>query len=111
MDFQLTEELLTTRKWAQEFAQREIRPVAPEYDETEEFPWPVVKKASEVGLYSIEFWTEMAAADTTGLTMPIVLEELSWGCAGITLAIFGTGLPIAALAYSGTPDQFVEWAP
>jgi acyl-CoA dehydrogenase len=111
MDFQLTEDHLTTRKWAHEFAEKEIRPVAPEYDESEDFPWPVVKKAAEIGLYSTEFWTEMVAGDGSGLILPMVMEETSWGCAGISLGIFGTGLPLAALAYSATPEQLVEWAP
>jgi acyl-CoA dehydrogenase len=111
MDFQLSEDLLTTQKWAREFAEKEIRPVAPEYDESEEFPWPVVKKAAEIGLYGPEFYVEMVAQDQTGITLPLVLEELCWGCAGIGLAIIGTGLPLSALAYSGTPAQFGEWAP
>ena len=111
MDFQLSEDILTTRKWAHEFAEKEIRPVAPEYDETEEFPWPVVKKAAEIGLYSLDFYTEMAGGDDSGLVTPIVLEEMCWGCAGIGLSIFGTGLPLATLAYSATPEQFLEWAP
>ncbi len=111
MDFQLTEEHLTARKWAHDFAEREIRPVAPDYDETEEFPWPVVKKAAEIGLYSMEFWAEMVTPDPTGLILPLVMEEGSWGCAGISLGIFGTGLPLAALAYSATPAQLLEWGP
>jgi acyl-CoA dehydrogenase len=111
MDFQLSEDLLTTQKWAHEFAEKEIRPVAPQYDESEEFPWPVVKKAAEIGLYGPEFYMEMVGQDQSGLSLPIVLEELCWGCAGIGLAIFGTGLPLSALAYSGTPMQFAEWAP
>jgi acyl-CoA dehydrogenase len=111
MDFQLTEDHLTTRKWAHEFAEKEIRPVAPAYDESEDFPWPVVKRAAEIGLYSTEFWTEMVAGDPSGLILPIALEETCWGCAGISLGIFGTGLPLAALAYSATPEQLREWAP
>ena len=111
MDFQLTEDHLTAKKWAAEFAEKEIRPVAAEYDESEDFPWPVVKKAAEVGLYSLEFYTEMSGSDSSGLIMPIVLEEMCWGCAGISLAIFGTGLPLATLAYSATPDQLRDWAP
>ncbi len=111
MDFGLGEDLLTARKWAHEFAEREIRPVAADYDEREEFPWPVVRKAAEIGLYSIEFYTESVAADASGLILPIVAEELSWGCAGIGLALFGTGLPLSTLAYSGTPEQLVTWAP
>ncbi len=111
MDFQLSEDQITTRKWAHEFAEREIRPVAPEYDESEDFPWPVLSKAAEVGLYSMDFYMDMVAQDQSGLTMPIVLEEVCWGCAGIGLGIFGTGLPLSALAYSGTPEQFAHWAP
>jgi acyl-CoA dehydrogenase len=111
MDFQLTEDHLTTQKWAREFAEKEIRPVAAEYDESEEFPWPVVKKAAEIGLYSLEFYTEMSGQDDSGLIMPIVLEELCYGCAGIALGIFGTGLPLAAIAYSATGEQLAEWAP
>ncbi len=111
MEFQLSEDHITTQKWAHEFAEKEIRPVAPEYDESEEFPWPVVKKAAEIGLYGPEFYLEMVAQDQTGLILPIVLEELCWGCAGIGLAVFGTGLPLSALAYSGTPEQFGQWAP
>jgi acyl-CoA dehydrogenase len=111
MDFQLSEDHITVRKWAREFAENEIRPVAPEYDETEDFPWPVVKKAAELGLYSLDFYTQMVGQDETGLTMPIVQEEIAWGCAGIGLGIFGTGLPLATLAYSAAPDQLQEWAP
>jgi alkylation response protein AidB-like acyl-CoA dehydrogenase len=111
MDFQLSEEQLTVRKWAHEFAENEIRPVAPQYDESEDFPWPVVKKAADIGLYSLDFWTDMVGQDNSGLTLAIVLEEIAWGCAGIGLCIFGTGLPLATLAYSAAPDQLAEWAP
>jgi acyl-CoA dehydrogenase len=111
MDFSLSEEQLTVRKWVHEFAETEIRPVAAEYDEREEFPWPVVKKAAEVGLYGLEFYMETVAADPTGLMFPICLEETCWGCAGIALGIWGTGLPLATLAYSGTQEQLTKWAP
>ncbi|MDQ4004751.1 MAG: acyl-CoA dehydrogenase family protein [Actinomycetota bacterium] len=111
MDIQLSEDQITVQKWAREFALNEMRPAAPEYDETEEFPWPVVKKAAEVGLYSLDFWTEMVAQDESGLTLPIVLEELAYGCAGIGLGILGTGLPLASLAYTASPEQLTEWAP
>jgi alkylation response protein AidB-like acyl-CoA dehydrogenase len=111
MDFQLSEDQITTQKWLHEFAQNEIRPVAAQYDESEEFPWPVVKKAAEIGIYSLEFYTEVSSNDPSGLTLPIALEELCWGCAGIALSIFGTGLPLASLAYTATPEQLFKWAP
>ncbi len=111
MDFQLTEDQITTRKWIHEFAEKEIRPVAAEYDESEEFPWPVIKKAAEIGLYSMEFYTDLVMGDPTGLLLPIAQEETCWGCAGISLGIWGPGLPLSALAYSATPDQLLKFAP
>ncbi len=110
MDFSLNEEQIELKKWAHEFAEKEIRPVAAEYDESEEFPWPVVKKAAEAGLYSVDIYMQ-AQQDPTGLTLPLLMEEIFWGCAGIGLAIFGTGLPLSALASVGTPEQLMEWAP
>jgi len=110
VDFSLTEEQVELQKWAHEFAEREIRPVAAEYDESEEFPWPVLKKASEAGLYGVELYMQ-AQQDPSGITLPLVMEEVFWGCAGIGLAIFGSGLPLSALASVGTQEQLVEWAP
>ena len=110
MDFSLSEEQIELQKWAHEFAEKEIRPVAAEYDESEEFPWPVVKKAAEAGLYSVDIYLQ-AQQDPTGLTLPLLMEEIFWGCAGIGLAIFGTGLPLSALAAVGTSEQLFEWAP
>ena len=110
MDFSLTEEQKELQKWAHEFAEKEIRPVAAEYDESEEFPWPVVRKAAEAGLYSVDIYLQ-AQQDPTGLTLPLLMEEVFWGCAGIGLAIFGTGLPLSALAAVGTSEQLFEWAP
>ena len=110
MDFSLTEDQKELQKWAHEFAEKEIRPAAAEYDESEEFPWPVVKKAAEAGLYSVDIYLQ-AQQDPTGLTLPLLMEEIFWGCAGIGLAIFGTGLPLSALAAVGTSEQLFEWAP
>jgi acyl-CoA dehydrogenase len=111
MDFELNEEQKGIQKWVHEFAEDEIRPVAARYDESEEFPWPVLKRAAEIGLYSIEFYMENVAGDQTGLMLPICLEETCWGCAGISLGIWGSGLPLSTLAYSGTPEQLQRWAP
>jgi alkylation response protein AidB-like acyl-CoA dehydrogenase len=110
MDFGLTEEQQELQKWAHEFAEREIRPVAPEYDESEEFPWPVLKKAAEIGLYSSDFYIQMQQ-DTSGLSMCLAMEEIFWGCAGIGLAIFGTGLPLSGLVAGGNMEQLFQWAP
>jgi acyl-CoA dehydrogenase len=110
VSFELSEEQRQIRDWVHEFAEREIRPVASYYDETEEFPWPVVKKAAEIGLYSHEFLGQ-TFSDPTGILPALVAEELCWGCAGIALAIQGTGLPVAAIFNQGTPEQIATWVP
>src|SRR5436309_5183347 len=110
MDFQLSEDHVTTQKWVHEFADKEIRPVAAHYDEIEEFPWPVLKKAAEIGLYGHEFLGQ-TYADPTGIMPALVAEELSWGCAGIALALQGSGLPVAAIFNQGTPEQVATWVP
>ena len=108
--FGLTEDQVAAQKWAHEFAEREVRPVAPSYDESEAFPWPVVAKAAEVGLYGLDFY-RMVGEDDSGILQPLLVEELCWGCAGIALAIFGSGLPLVALLATGTPEQVARWSP
>ena len=108
--FALSEDQVAAQKWAHEFAEREIRPVAPHYDETEDFPWPVLSKAADIGLYGMDFY-RMIGEDETGILQPLLVEELCWGCAGISLGIFGSGLPLVALMASGTPEQVTRWTP
>ena len=109
-DMTLSEEETSARDWAHGFAVESIRPVAPHYDESEEFPWPVVAEAAKIGLYGLEYY-QQAVADPSGLLQPLVVEEVFWGCAGIGLAIFGSGLCLAGLASAGTPEQLLTWAP
>lgn len=107
---ELSEEQSDLRDWAHGFAERTIRPAAHEWDEREETPWPVLQEAAKIGLYGFEtlatFW-----ADETGLSLPIVNEELFWGDGGIGLSIFGTTLAVAGIFSAGTPDQLAEWVP
>src|SRR5947208_1111635 len=85
-----------------------MRPAAAEWDEREETPWPIIQEAAKIGLYGFEgiaqFW-----ADPTGITFPIVNEELFWGDAGIGMSLMGTTLAVAGILSSGTPDQLGEW--
>ncbi|HEX6489621.1 MAG TPA: acyl-CoA dehydrogenase family protein [Candidatus Dormibacteraeota bacterium] len=110
VSFELTDDQREIRDWVHDFAEREIRPVAHEYDEKEEFPWDVVKKAADVGLYGTDFLAQIHG-DETGVLPALVAEELSWGCAGIALAIQGSQLPIAAIVGQGTPEQIGTWVP
>jgi alkylation response protein AidB-like acyl-CoA dehydrogenase len=107
---ELNEDQLQIQKWVHDFAENVVRPVAHEYDEREETPWPVIEQAAEIGLYSFDFIAN-AFADPTGLMLPLVMEEMAWGDAGIGLAIFGTTLGVAGIFANGTPEQVGEWVP
>jgi acyl-CoA dehydrogenase len=106
----LNEDQLQIQKWVHDFAEGVIRPVAEEWDEREEFPWPVVEEAAQIGLYGVDFLLN-AMGDPTGLTLPVAIEELFWGDAGIGMAIMGSALAAAGIAGNGTPEQVMEWAP
>jgi len=98
------------RDWVHGFAAEVVRPAAAEWDEREENPWPLIQEAAKIGLYGFEFLAT-CWADATGLSLPIASEEIFWGDAGIAMSIMGTGLAVAAIYGSGTPEQLLEWVP
>jgi acyl-CoA dehydrogenase len=108
---ELNEDQIQLQKWIHDFAEDVIRPAAPEFDEKEEFPWPVVEEAAKIGLYGLDFMANAMVGDPTGLTLPVAIEELFWGDAGIGLAIMGSGLAAAGIFGNGTQEQVMEWAP
>jgi acyl-CoA dehydrogenase len=107
---QLSDDQRDVRDWVHGFAEGVVRPAASEWDEREETPWPVIQEAAKIGLYGFEALAQFHA-DPSGITMPIVNEELFWGDAGIGMAIMGTSLAVAAIFGSGTPEQMMEWVP
>jgi len=110
VSFDLTEDQLELQKWVHEFAANVVRPAAHEYDEREEFPWPVLQEAAKIGLYSLDFFATQWF-DESGLGIPLTMEELFWGDAGIGLAIVGTTLAAASVRANGTDEQVGQWIP
>jgi len=106
----LTQDQKDIREWVHGFAQDVMRPAAHEWDEKEATPWPIIQEAAKIGLYGFEGLAQFFA-DPTGLTMPIVNEELFWGDAGIGMAIMGTGLAVAAIFGQGSGEQIGQWIP
>jgi alkylation response protein AidB-like acyl-CoA dehydrogenase len=107
---ELTEDQTALQKWVHGFAADVVRPAAAEWDEREETPWPIIQEAAKIGLYDLEF-LGMAYFDESGLSIPILMEELFWGDAGIGLSIIGTTLATAGILANGTGDQVGEWVP
>jgi len=109
-DMRLTDDQKDVREWVHGFAVNVMRPAAAEWDEREETPWPVIQEAAKIGLYGFDGLAQFFA-DPSGLTMPIVNEELFWGDAGIGMALMGTTLAVAAIVGQGTGEQIGTWIP
>jgi acyl-CoA dehydrogenase len=109
VNFALTEEQKMIQQLAREFAQKEIAPVAEQYDRSHEYPWPVVKKAQELGFTALNVPEEYGGMGLSLFEEILVGEELSWGCSGISTAIAVNGLAILPVLIAGTEEQKVAY--
>jgi alkylation response protein AidB-like acyl-CoA dehydrogenase len=106
LDFSLTREQEEIRDLAHEFAEKEMRPVAERYDEHEETPWEVMRKAHALGLDATASFPEQYGGGGIDLVTNLIREEeLAWGDAGIAVAIGATGLAGTAIIAMGTEEQ------
>jgi len=109
VSFALTEEQRALRDLAHEFAEKEIRPVAAEYDEHQTHPADVIAKAHEVGLMNPHLPEELGGAGLGGIAGALIGEELCWGCSGIATSIVANILGALPLVLAGTEEQRREW--
>ena len=106
LDFSLTREQEEIRALAHEFAEKEMRPVAERYDENEETPWDVMRKAHALGLDATAGFPEQYGGGGIDLVTNLIREEeMSWGDAGIAVAIGASGLAGTAIIAMGTEEQ------
>ncbi len=104
-DFTLTDEQSSIQRLAHEFAQKEIVPVAEHYDRTAEFPWPIVKKAHEVGLMNPGIPTKYGGSGLKIFDELLIDEELSWGCAGIAASLTLNNVAALPIIMAGSEEQ------
>jgi alkylation response protein AidB-like acyl-CoA dehydrogenase len=106
LDYGLSEEQVAIRDLAREIAEREIRPVAAEYDRSGEFPWPVVRTLAAADLFRtfVPEAYEGIANGTPTMNLVLVTEELSKACGGIALALAGTALGTMPILLAGSDE-------
>jgi acyl-CoA dehydrogenase len=105
MNFDLTEEQKALQKKAREFAINEVLPVARKYDESEEFPMPVIKKAWEQGLLNSAIPKKYGGPGRGLLDACIVVEEISSACPGIATSVFDNNLGAEPIIIGGNEEQ------
>ena len=113
LDYGFTEEQTAIRDLARAIADNEIRPVAADYDQSGEFPWPIVHKLAEADLYGVfvdEAYGGIAGGSRT-LNMVLVTEELSKACGGVALAFAGSALGALPIILGGSEEQKQRFLP
>ena len=111
ISFALTEEQKALRALAREFAEKEIRPRAAEYDEHSTHPADVIAKAHELGLMNVHVPEEYGGLGLPGFEGVLVGEELSWGCAGMAVSIIANTLGAGPVLLAGSDEQKARWLP
>ncbi len=109
MDFGLSEDLLELKELTHQFAKNEIRPVAAEFDEKNEFPHDVMKKAFEIGFLTSNIPAELGGLEFNNIQNAIVCEELAWGCAGMYTSIMANTLATMPIVLFGNDEQKKEF--
>jgi acyl-CoA dehydrogenase len=104
VDFTLTDEQKNLRELAHDFAEKEIRPVAWEYDKDGHWPQEVLQKAFDVGLMNTHIPEEYGGPGLGYLDGCLIEEELSWGCSGIQTSLGCNGLATAPILLGGSEE-------
>jgi acyl-CoA dehydrogenase len=108
--FELSEEQRMFQKTAHDFAAKELRPIALECDRSGTYPPEIVKRGHEAGLITFHYPEEYGGAGVDDrLSWALVREELSWGCAGLCIAMMASNLAATPILHLGTAEQKVKY--
>src|SRR5207253_9902993 len=105
LGFELTEEQRELKTLAKKFTAQEIIPRAREYDEKETFPVDVCEKAFAAGLMNFGVPKDLGGPGLDILDTCLIVEELNYGCAGISNAIAANDLATLPVLIAGNEGQ------
>jgi acyl-CoA dehydrogenase len=95
---------------AHDFAEKELRPAGPAFDESEEFPWELYRRGNELGFGSYDLPEELGGGGVDSLlTGCLIAEELAWGDSPIANCITGNAFFAGPIVAMGTEEQKDRW--
>ena len=109
VDFTLTDEQKSLREMAHDFAEKEIRPVAWDYDKEGTWPQDIIEKAWELGLLNTHLPSEYGGPDLSFMDGVVIEEEIAWGCSGIGTSMSCNGLAIAPIVLAASEELKKEY--
>jgi len=109
VDFTLSDEQQSMREMAHEFARKEIRPVAWDYDRDGTWPREILDKAWELGLMNVHLPERFGGPGLSYLDGCLIEEEIAWGCSGIGTSLACNGLATAPIALAASESLQREY--
>ncbi len=111
MDYFLDEQQITIRDLARRIAEERILPVRAELDESEEFPWDIVKDLADADMFRVFVPEEYDGLGGGCLELCLVVEELSRVCSGVAVTYAASALGCMTLMEYGTEEQKKRFLP
>ncbi|WP_329055547.1 acyl-CoA dehydrogenase family protein [Amycolatopsis sp. NBC_01488] len=112
IDFRLDEEYEALRKTVEDFAHAEVAPVIGELYEKEEFPYAIVAKMGEMGLFGLPFPEEFGGMGGDYFALCLALEELARVDSSVAITLeAGVSLGAMPIFRFGTQEQKEKWLP
>lgn len=112
MDFSLSKKEQLFLQMIREFAEKEVKPLAAEVDESERFPMETVQKMAKLGIMGIPFPVEYGGAGGNNILYTMAVEELSRVCATTGVIVSAhTSLCCAPIMEHGTNEQRAKYLP
>jgi len=109
VDFTLSDEQKDLREMAHNFAEKEMRSVAFEYDKDGTWPAEVIQKAWEVGLMNTHVDEAYGGPGLDYLSGCLIEEEFGWGCSGIGTSLACNGLASAPVSLGGSEETKAKY--
>ncbi len=105
INFELSDDQKALQQLAREFSQNEIAPVSKVYDQSGEFPWPIIKKAYELGLMAVTVGEAYGGGGLGWLESCLINEEFAAGDAGVTTTVAAHELALTPLEIGASDEQ------
>jgi len=111
MDYLLTDEQKMIKDLSHKIAEEKMRPVAAKYDQSEEYPWDVIKVIADAGLFGLFIPEEYGGMGVGVLNLCIATEELSRACGGIAVCYAASALGTFPIVLFGNDEQKKKYLP
>jgi len=111
MDFNLTTEQLMIRDMVRDFAEKNIKPVAAQYDEEQRFPFENLKKMAQLGLMGMNIPVDYGGSEVGVIAYSLAMTEIAKACASHAVTTSVTNMVAEVIYEFGTEEIKRKYIP